>query len=97
MVTGKMDGGGHAWCIARVGGTDYLLESTNRNPDMTNLPVVNPNDGYEPATLMDRDALYVPAKPGEPFDGDYWSPKKWIKLPRAKSAAVPKSTAALEK
>ncbi len=94
VATGKMDGGGHAWCIARVGGTDYLLESTNRDPDMTNLPVVHPNDGYEPTTLLDRDALYVRAKPGEPFDGDYWSPKKWIKLPRVKGASDAKTAAA---
>lgn len=88
MAMGKMDGGGHAWCIARVGGTDYLLEATNRNPDMNNLPVVKRGDGYEPVTLIDREALYVRAHPTEPFDGDYWSPKKWIRLPRTKPAAA---------
>ncbi len=91
MAMGKMEGDGHAWCIARIEDTDYLLESTNRNPDMNNLPVVKPGDGYVPSTLIDREALYVRAHPSQAFDGDYWSPGKWIKLPRAKSAA--KSTA----
>ena len=94
MAMGQMDGGGHAWCIARVEGTDYLLESTDRNPDMEILPAVNPGDGYEPDTLMDRDALYVRAQPAKPFDGDYWSPAKWIKLPRVKPARAPKTAAA---
>jgi len=93
MAMGELDDGGHAWCIARVNGTDYLLESTNRDPDMENLPAVNPGDGYDPTTLMDRDALYVRAQPAKPFDGDYWSPKKWIKLPRAKSMRAPKTSA----
>ena len=78
-----MDGGGHAWCVVRVEETDYLLESTNRDPDPSNLPAVNPNDGYVPTALFDREALYVPAHPDKSFDGDYWSPEKWRRLPRA--------------
>ena len=88
MVLGTMDGGGHAWCIVRVDKTDYLLESTNRHPDMENLPIVNPNDGYAPSALFDRDALYVRSQPEKPFDGDYWSPAKWIRLPRPKAPAA---------
>ncbi len=88
MAMGAMEGGGHAWCIARVDGTDYLLESTDRHPDMNLLPVINPDNGYEPTSLIDRDALYVRAQPNEPFDGDYWSAEKWIRLPRPKPAAA---------
>ena len=87
MALGTADGGGHAWCIVKVDQTDYLLESTNRNPDLDNLPAVNRNDGYAPTSLIDRDALYVRADPAKPFDGDYWSPVKWIRIPNAKPAA----------
>jgi predicted transglutaminase-like cysteine proteinase len=88
MAVGTMEGGGHAWCIVRVDKADYLLESTNRLPDPENLPVVNPNDGYVPTALFDREALHVRAHPEKPFDGDYWSPEKWIRLPRAKAKAA---------
>ena len=98
MAMGTLGDGGHAWCIVRVEAIDYLLESTNRNPDLDNLPAVNPRDGYVPTALVDRDALYVRAHPAKPFDGDYWSPEKWIRLPRAKAspaktAPVPKNIA----
>ena len=86
MALGTMDGGGHAWCIVRVEGTDYLLESTNREPDLENLPAVNPNDGYVPSALFDRDALYVRAQPAKEFNGDYWSAKNWIRIPHRKAA-----------
>jgi predicted transglutaminase-like cysteine proteinase len=91
MVLGTVKGGGHAWCVVRVDHTDYLLESTNRNPDLGNLPAVNRNDGYTPSALIDRDALYVRADPEKPFDGDYWSPVKWIRIPNAKPAAPAKA------
>ncbi len=93
MALGTMAGGGHAWCIVRVDRTDFLLESTNRNPDLDNLPVVNPDDGYVPSALFDRDALYVRAQPSKPFDGDYWSEEKWIRLPHKKAAGAQNSTA----
>lgn len=86
MALGKLKDGGHAWCIVRAESTDFLLESTNRNPDLENLPAVNPGDGYVPTALFDRHALYVRARPGLPFDGDYWSEEKWIRLPLAHPA-----------
>ena len=99
MALGTMDGGGHAWCIVRVEGTDYLLESTNRDPDLENLPAVNPNDGYVPSALFDRDALYVRAQPAKDFNGDYWSATNWIRIPHRKAApakteSAPKTTVA---
>jgi len=93
MALGTVDGSGHAWCIVRMEETDYLLESTNRNPDLENLPAVNRNDGYGPTALFDREALYVRAHPKAPFDGDYWSPEKWLKIPRTKSAPAPPKVA----
>lgn len=99
MALGTMHGGGHAWCLVRVEGTDYLLESTNRDPDLENLPAVNPNDGYVPTALFDRDALYVRAHPAMDFNGDYWSPKDWIRIPHlkpvtAKTGSAPKTAVA---
>ncbi len=84
VALGKYQGEGHAWCVAQVDGSDYLLESTNRTPDINNLPVVNPGDGYEPDTLFDRDFVYVKAKPARAFNADYWSQKEWVRLPRTR-------------
>ena len=75
------DMGGHAWCIARIDGIDYLLESTEGPPDPSKPPYVSDVGArYVPDTLFDRDAIYVRAKPKERFDGDYWSPKTWIRV-----------------
>lgn len=75
------DMGGHAWCVVRLDGTDYLLESTEGPPDPSKPPyVTDVGARYVPDTLFDRDAIYVRSKPRERFHGDYWSPKAWIKI-----------------
>ncbi|MDB6140458.1 MAG: Transglutaminase-like superfamily protein, partial [Verrucomicrobiaceae bacterium] len=50
-------------------------------PDPSKPPYVSDvGSRYVPETLFDRDALYVRAKPGSRFDGDYWSPKNWLRV-----------------
>ena len=81
------DQGGHAWCIVKVDGTDYLLESTEPPPDSAHPPYVSDVGArYVPDTLFDRDHLYVRAKPRERFSGDYWSSKHWVKVQPRKLA-----------
>ena len=75
------DLGQHAWCVVKLDGVDYLLESTEGPPDPTKPPYVSDVGArYVPETLFDRDALYVRAKPGARFEGDYWSSKNWIRV-----------------
>ncbi len=75
------DMGGHAWCVAKVDGVDYLLESTEGPPDANKPPYVSDVGArYVPDTLFDRDAIFVRAKPKDRFNGDYWSSKNWIKV-----------------
>jgi hypothetical protein len=81
MAMGRADGGGHAWSVVHADGNDFIIESTNRHPDGENLPVVQRDSPYAPEILFDRDAIYVRSSPGAPFDGDYWSPQKWLRIP----------------
>lgn len=75
------DLGQHAWCVVKLEGVDYLLESTEGPPNPSKPPYVSDvGSRYVPETLFDRDALYVRAKPGSRFDGDYWSSKNWIRV-----------------
>jgi hypothetical protein len=86
------DMGGHAWCVAKVDGVDYLLESTEGPPNPNKPPYVTDlGSRYVPDTLFDRDAIYVRSNPREKFNGDYWSTKHWTRIqPRlpAESAIV---------
>lgn len=75
------DLGQHAWCVVKLEGVDYLLESTEGPPDPSKPPYVSDvGSRYVPETLFDKDSLYVRAKPGSRFDGDYWSPKTWLRV-----------------
>lgn len=76
------DLGQHAWCVVKLDGTDYLLESTEGPHDTSKNPPYVSDVGarYVPETLFDRDALYVRAKPGARFEGDYWSTKNWVRV-----------------
>ncbi|MBL9116953.1 MAG: hypothetical protein JNJ83_18245 [Verrucomicrobiaceae bacterium] len=75
------DMGGHAWCVAKVGGIDYLLESTEGPPDPAKPPyVADIGNRYVPDTLFDRDAIYVRTNPRDRFNGDYWSTKHWTRI-----------------
>jgi hypothetical protein len=87
VAMGRADGGEHAWCVVNADNCDLVIESTNRHPDEINLPVVQPASPYVPEILFDRDAIYVRANPAATFDGDYWSPRKWLRIPIARPAA----------
>ena len=75
------DMGQHAWCVAKVDGIDYLLESTEGSPN-PDKPAYAADVGarYVPELLFDRTTIYVRAKPRERFDGSYWSTRTWIAL-----------------
>ena len=75
------DMGQHAWCVVRIDNVDYLLESTEGPPNIEKLPFVSEiGSRYVPETLFDRENIYVRGKPQERFDGNYWSPKNWVKV-----------------
>ena len=75
------DMGQHAWCVAKVDGIDYLLESTEGSPN-PDKPAYAADVGsrYVPDLLFDRTHLYVRAKPRERFDGSYWGTRTWVTL-----------------
>jgi predicted transglutaminase-like cysteine proteinase len=66
--------GGHAWVVARIDGTDYLLESTEKPEDLpSTIPQVKMSrDQYVPFMLLERGAYYVLRK-GSRYDGNCWS------------------------
>jgi len=75
------DMGQHAWCVAKVDGIDYLLESTEGSPN-PDKPAYAADVGsrYVPDLLFDRTHIYVRAKPRERFDGSYWGTRSWVTL-----------------
>lgn len=75
------DMGGHAWCVVRLEGNDYLLESTEGKPDVDNPPLADVvGSRYVPEVQFDRNAVYVRSKPRQVWSGDYWSTKAWARI-----------------
>ena len=91
--------GGHAWVVSKVSNREYLLESTQPHPDVTRLPLVTEvGSRYIPELLFDYDAIYVRQHPDEPFDGDYWSTEKWIRVvPRPREGSDSKPNAVVKR
>ncbi len=86
------DIGGHAWVVVRLDGLEYLLESTSEgNPDLDHPPLVSRmGSRYIPEVQFDRWSLYVRAARHQPWQGDYWSERDWIRLePRAAAGGDP--------
>jgi hypothetical protein len=83
------DMGGHAWCVVRLEDRDYLLESTESQPDPENPPLAALiGSRYVPEVLFDRHAIYV--RNLRSFDGNYWSEKTWTRLePRGNDPVRP--------
>ncbi len=77
--------GQHAWCVARIGSRQWVLEST-LSPEEGETPVPRPvaevGDEYQPEQLFDRRFLYFRVA-GEERSGcdDYWSDSHWDRLP----------------
>ncbi|MCP5550797.1 MAG: hypothetical protein H7A53_07905 [Akkermansiaceae bacterium] len=81
--------GSHAWCVARVGGEQFVLESTlradARSPDPKLLTVAAAAGEYLPEQLFDREALYFRPKAKAVNDrpprcDDYWDAAIWSEL-----------------
>lgn len=85
------DMGGHAWCVVRLEEKDYLLESTESEPDPENPPLAALiGSRYVPEVLFDRNAIYV--RNMRTFNGEYWSERSWTKIePRANVLAPGKA------
>lgn len=83
VATGKTkDGQGHAWCVARIDGVQYILETTTL-PDPENPPLAeNLWEEYRPRYLFDRDGIYFLADEDETTVSDYWSSRDWLALTR---------------
>jgi|MDTC01.2.fsa_nt_gb hypothetical protein len=71
---------GHAWCVARVQGITYLLETTLSAKDGRPLrPVVETKDEYRPDYQFDREHLYF-RQSHKAWITDYWSEQLWKKV-----------------
>ncbi|SKA92438.1 Transglutaminase-like superfamily protein [Prosthecobacter debontii] len=91
VVLGRYgDMGGHAWVVVKLDDKEYLLESTEGRPDISNPPLVSRvGSRYVPEIMFDRYAIYVRSTPGQSWKGDYWSTKYWTRVePRSLSARV---------
>ena len=82
VAIGSRDGR-HAWCVARIGDAQFILESTkdlaaDESPDL--LPVQKATEEYFPEFLFDPNRLYFRVQRGsEPKRcTDYWSDQTWI-------------------
>lgn len=82
MALGRYgDMGGHAWCVVHLDGNDYLLESTEAEPDPSNPPLADSiGSRYVPEVLFDSQAIYVRANSRQSWNGNYWSAKTWMRL-----------------
>lgn len=76
------DIGGHAWCIVRLDGVEYLLESTSEGrPDFDKPPLVSRiGSRYVPDVLFDRWNLYTRKTNHQTWNGDYWSAEQWTPI-----------------
>jgi hypothetical protein len=92
--------GGHAWVVVRLGGKTYLLEATSPHADTVTPPLSEDvGSRYVPETVLDRDGFNVRRQPDDPWDGDYFTPAKWIhiKTPRSAAGEAVQSVAAVRK
>jgi hypothetical protein len=82
------DIGGHAWCVVRLDGKEYLLESTSEGrPDFDQPPLVSRiGSRYIPEVLFDRFNLYVRQSNHQIWNGDYWSSDQWISIKQSASS-----------
>lgn len=88
VATGKTaEGEGHAWCVARVDGVQYILETTAL-PDPEQPPLVSEMQGaYKPHYLFDRQGIYFLRE--ERRSGavaDYWADEAWLAVTESAEA-----------
>ncbi|MEM8956135.1 MAG: transglutaminase-like domain-containing protein [Verrucomicrobiota bacterium] len=71
--------GEHAWCVVKVAGEQYLLETTGGRPRREAIPKVSEaGEHYLPRQLFDREAIYF--QTGLGYAGDYWSEDAWARV-----------------
>lgn len=89
LAVGALKGEGHAWCVVRLDGVEYLLESTSAPTDPNHLPFVEAvGKDYIPVTLCDRDFIYVPAKGSQGLGSKYFS-EDWVAIkPRDRNESL---------
>jgi hypothetical protein len=82
--------GGHAWVMCRVDGNVYLLEATNSHANVSHPPLASEVGArYVPEAMFDRESLYVKRFPSQPWNGDYWSPRQWVRVETPGTKTVP--------
>lgn len=76
--------GEHAWCVARIGDRQWVLESTlqpETGQSLSPRTVASVASEYRPEHLFDRQALYVRRGSPNPADClDYWTSVDWHPL-----------------
>ena len=76
VVLGKQAGQGHAWCVLRLDGQSYLLESTCSEGSLLRPPLVSEVAlEYEPEFQFDAGKIYF--KEFEGWTGEYWDGRIW--------------------
>ena len=91
VVIGETDDSeGHAWCIARIDGNVFLLETTGEKEDLPRDPPLakQSTEKYRPEYLFDRTHLYFfNGEPGQGA-GDCWSSFAWKAVDYSSSAPL---------
>jgi predicted transglutaminase-like cysteine proteinase len=80
-------GQGHAWVVVRLGGKDYLLETTGRLDEDGRPPTVAAwGHYYSPQYLFDRERVYF--RKTEGWTPDYWSKVQWVGIEQGRAAGL---------
>ncbi len=78
-------GEGHAWCVARIGDEEYILESTGGVPNLNVPPqTTRTSTAYLPFAMFDRDHVYF--RKGEGWTPRYWADSEWRAVPFLKDS-----------
>lgn len=79
-------GEGHAWCVARVDGEEYILESTGGIPDLNAPPqTTSTSETYLPIAMFDRKNIYFRTSDG--WTPRYWAETEWRAVSYPETAA----------
>ena len=80
VVLGKQKGRGHAWCVLKLGGKSYLLESTCPAAGLSRPPLISECGlDYEPEFQFDAVSMYF--KDFQGWTSEYWDDHIWEPAP----------------